>query len=278
MLAADRDLGLEPDPLHRRDGDDPLALADRVGEEAAQLLVLLRAGIEQRGFEQHGPRGRVAGIEQLELEFDRHLFVLDDEAQRIDTDVEPRAKPGRDDARGMLGWGCGLGAATGGAGGRLRGRAWQPASARAPAQRRSRIRAGAGVRLARPVAPEAGTRRRHRARARRAATATAPACARAASVAAGASGAGLENRARQREGSAQRRSLTPPSSVELKVAAPTRLRRVAAVRGGAARRSRFALPWRWTVQARRRRTDRRSPARCARARSPPARSASGPGE
>src|SRR5436305_868316 len=70
-------------PLKRRDRIYALALADRPGEESADVLILIGTGIEYARFDQHRTRRGIAGIEQVEFELEDDLRLFDDAAERL---------------------------------------------------------------------------------------------------------------------------------------------------------------------------------------------------
>ena len=84
------DLAPEAHTLHRRNDIERGALAMRVLEEGCEVSVLSRAGVEQAGLRENGPRRGRAGIEQLKFKFDGDLIIVDLTTQRMEGELECR--------------------------------------------------------------------------------------------------------------------------------------------------------------------------------------------
>src|SRR4029079_12322047 len=78
LSALKSDETAEAHALEWRNRDAIAPLAIRLGEELAEHLILVGAGIEQRAFHMHVAGRRASGIEDRDLELDRALLIVDD--------------------------------------------------------------------------------------------------------------------------------------------------------------------------------------------------------
>ena len=69
-----------------------------LSKKAANLLVLCRPRVEEAGLDEDRARRRAPRIEHLDLELDRHAIIVENAAYGLETDLDPGANPGRDDA------------------------------------------------------------------------------------------------------------------------------------------------------------------------------------